>query len=458
MVDPENQHPEAAPNRPPEPPSTDTPQTPPGAESPTSTNTPGAIARLTRRLDLTTCVLIGGTTAILELGGALAKRGYDASDTQVALLTSAQGIGLVASFVIAHFAVRGRKMPLVFAGDLLRSVPLLCVFFVKTSAAFGFVVCHALAQIGQTICIPARVTIYRLNYPARLRGRWVGANRRVQVTLATVVALVLTLILDWSAGAPDLVRWLGPASIDVESALQFAIPAIGVLGVIAALTFRRIPVLEQTGGEASATPAPRLRETAKQFWTIWREDRAFRRYELYFMFFGAANIMAMPLTQIHAVEVFDANYAELALINVVLPQGFMAATMVYWGRHLDRQSPARLRGILNMIFAFDFLALALAPSLGWIYLGRVCRGVALGGGTLVWFLGALHYAKTPQLAPVYSGIHTVLTGVRWLLAPFVGIWLKNLFRDDARPVFFVCALAVLIAGVGLLREARRESS
>jgi MFS family permease len=188
---------------------------------------------------------------------------------------------------------------------------------------------------------------------------------------------------------------------------------------------------------------------------VWRTDAGFRRYESFFLVFGFANIMSIPLTQIHAVDVLGADYLDMALINVVLVQGTMAATLAFWGRCVDRYPPTTLRGLLNLIFAIDFLAFALAPSLGWIFLGRVFRGVALGGGTLVWMLGSLYYARNAEDAPIYLGIHTFLTGVRWALAPFAGVAAKALAGDDARPVFFLSFVVVTATGIWMLRTSER---
>jgi hypothetical protein len=156
------------------------------------------------------------------------------------------------------------------------------------------------------------------------------------------------------------------------------------------------------------------------------------------------------------VEELQADYFDLALINVVLVQGIMALTMVFWGKRLDRTSPGALRGVLNLIFAVDFLALAVAPSIEWVYVGRIFRGIALGGGTLVWMLGSLYYARSRELAPVYLGIHTVLTGVRWLIAPFAGVLLKQILGRDARPIFLVSCVLIVAAALFMIREARRQ--
>ena len=166
--------------------------------------------------------------------------------------------------------------------------------------------------------------------------------------------------------------------------------------------------------------------------------------------------MTVPLIQIHAVDKLDASYFDLGMINVILVQGITGASMVFWGRRVDLHSPVALRGFLNLVISIDLLCLALAPTIGWIYFGRVFRGLALGGGILIWMLGPLWFAGKSEDAPVYTGIHAVLTGVRWAIAPFTGILLKTWFGGDCRPVFLICFVVLLLSGLGLLFEARRK--
>jgi MFS family permease len=226
-----------------------------------------------------------------------------------------------------------------------------------------------------------------------------------------------------------------------------SIPVISLLGLAGTFAFRAIPVRTSAVEQAGS-----FRQTLREVASIWRKDRDFRRYENFYFIFGFANIMTIPLTQIHTVEVLHADYFDLALINVALVQGAMALTLAFWGKLLDRYHPSQLRGILNLIFSLDLLLLAVAPSIGWVYLGRIARGIALGGGTLVWILGPLHYARSSQKAPIYVGLHTFLTGARWALAPFAGVFMKWAFADDARPVFLTSFLVVFGTGLAMLRE------
>ncbi|MBI4605119.1 MAG: MFS transporter, partial [Planctomycetes bacterium] len=310
-----------------------------------------------------------------------------------------------------------------------------------------------------------------LNYPSELRGKIVGNNRRVQVVFAAGVSLGVSAVLDGKVSVGPVFELFGRSAPSPGDLVVWLVPLIGLLGLAATLVFAGAPVREARGGpgqgpepcpEPDREPRPEpaalgsLLDTLRAFAKVWWEDRDFRRYENFFFIFGFANIMTIPLTQIHAVDRLEADYWDLALINVAIVQGLMAVTLPFWGKLVDRHPPARLRGFINLILALDFLTLAVAPTIEWVYAGRVCRGIALGGGTLVWMLGSLYYARTPDKVPIYLGVHTVLTGLRWALAPFAGVWLKQLFRDDARPVFGLVFAVVAVTALLMIWQSRRE--
>src|SRR5688572_16040435 len=107
------------------------------------------VAIETRRIDMGASALTAATVAVIEMGGALAKKGYDATDLEVAFLTSGQSLGLMFSFFVAHLASRGAKMPLVSWPGTARSRALMGVVFSQPTFASGFVICHAAAQMFQ---------------------------------------------------------------------------------------------------------------------------------------------------------------------------------------------------------------------------------------------------------------------------------------------------------------------
>ncbi len=398
-------------------------------------------------------MLWSGSFAVLDMGPALAKKAYDASDLQIALLTSGQSLGLLLSFFTSHLAARQSRVRLAFWLHLGSNLALVPIFFLRPSFALAFVLLHAASRVGHAMAIPARILVYGTNFPTARRGNLVGRLNRIKLCLTTTFAFVIAVLLDWNVDTEELVALLGPCPVPADEMVGWVIPGLGVLGLLGCAVYRRMPEVTTP----SDTPDRKsIYGTFREFVEVWRTDRSFRRYEIFFFVFGFANIMSVPLTQIHAVEQLDANYFDLAMINVILVHLLMALSMATWGKRLDRTDPYRMRGILNLVLSIDFIVLAVAPTIGWVYVGRICRGVAMGGGTLLWMLGPLWFARDSRKEPVYTGIHTVLTGLRWSVAPFVAVWLKTAFGSDSRPIFWIGAAVLILTAIGMLRESRGE--
>ena len=76
-------------------------------------------------------------------------------------------------------------------------------------------------------------------------------------------------------------------------------------------------------------------------------------------------------------------------------------------------------------------------------LRAIGQGLHQGGGSLAWTLGHLDFSRRHD-AELYMGVHVTLTGLRGLIAPFVGVALGGLIGWGAWAVALVlCLLGVL---------------
>jgi hypothetical protein len=404
-----------------------------------------------RRIEIYTGMLSAGLVSVLEMGPSLARKGFGASDLEVTMVASGQSIGLLLAFVSVDLARRGSHVRLVAGLHIASGVSLLPVFFLRPGLAFAFVVLHALAQIAWALSIPGRIVVYRTNLPDSIRGRILGRVRQIQQCFVAIFALVLSTLLDWSCGEEILVSWFRESPFGPDQMLSGAIPLAGALAVISGAVFGAMP---NSGRASRDEPSPGAWATLVDFGRVLRQDREFLRYQVMFFVFGFTNIAMTPLVAIHVVDELRATYFDLAMVDVIIVQATMAASLAWWGRRVDRHGPISLRAVLNMILAVDLIVLALAPSVEWVWFGRVFRGVAFAGGSLVWMLGPLHFARGGADPAVYAGIHSFLTGLRWLLAPFCGYLLRACSNGDARPIFGGGALILIGTAFAMFREAR----
>jgi hypothetical protein len=87
--------------------------------------------------------------------------------------------------------------------------------------------------------------------------------------------------------------------------------------------------------------------------------------------------------------------------------------------------------------------------------GRVFEGLAQSGGAIAWNIGHLHFAEDDK-AELYMGIHVSLTGLRGLVAPFLGTFLFHLIGAGVFAVGFIISFVGYVIFSGLARDERRQ--
>jgi sugar phosphate permease len=108
---------------------------------------------------------------------------------------------------------------------------------------------------------------------------------------------------------------------------------------------------------------------------------------------------------------------------------------------------------------------ALADNLWIVAAGTFMIGVAMGGGQLAWQLGQNIFATKDNVG-TYMGLHVMLTGLRGMFAPFLGVGiyhtLSRLFSDagvssvpGGRWLFLGSVLLCCAGTLGYVRMARR---
>src|SRR5262245_56703841 len=110
-------------------------------------------------------------------------------------------------------------------------------------------------------------------------------------------------------------------------------------------------------------------------------------------------------------------------------------------------------------FSFDYALMGLAPSIGWLFLGRAVAGIA--GAVYVPAMAYVADVSTPETRAQSFGLVGAAFGVGFILGPALGGMLGEL--GPRTPFFAAAALAALKFGYGLLvlpeslPEARRRA-
>jgi len=133
------------------------------------------------------------------------------------------------------------------------------------------------------------------------------------------------------------------------------------------------------------------------------------------------------------------------------------ASYVLWGEIIHRKSPLR---VLPFVFAVNALApllYAMAKGPGLVYAASFFTGIIAGGvelGRMNYLLDLASDDKTQS----YWGIDFTVMGLRGIIAPFLGIALKQWLH--IRVVFFLSFLMVAASAclIGLHAKWSRQTS
>lgn len=397
---------------------------------------------------------------VLEGGavGVLVKIGFAGTvpplvlDIAVAMLAAAPAFANILSFMWAT-ASHGRNK-VRFATRLMivtaMLVALVAVAPRNTLGLWLIVFAVVAARMFWSGVITLRSTVWRANYPPHERARLAGNFSAMQAIVVAATATLLGLALE---------RW--------DDAFRFVYPIAAVVGVFGAMQYNRIRVrghralinrerahAEETNGRAIFDP--------RAFINVLRDDRRFRNYMLAMFVFGFGNLMVLAPLVLVVTERFQFTHFPAMLVTAAIPVALMPITIPFWSQYFDRVHILQYRSIHCWVFVTMIATVAIAalfriPEL--LFVSAIIKGVAFGGGVLGWNLG--HHDFAPKhLASQYMGVHVTLTGMRGIIAPFIGVPLYRFF-ENWKPgmgglVFLVC-LAISLTGAIWFQVLRHRS-
>jgi MFS family permease len=365
----------------------------------------------------------------IGLASFIAVKSLGASGWLVALLASSGPLGNLLGGVWGGRVAAGRKTDYVLAAETLSNLALLLVFFARSALSFSLLI--ALAQLARSPVTSALTSIWRANYPGTLRNRILGWIEQRVLLIAAGLSVLLGNLLEID---PFAYRWV--------------FPLMGILSQIGCLWFRGLTVHDHHVGR----PTPVLRG-----WSVLLKRPEFARYELNFFLHGTANLMVIASLPLFLEQQLNFDYRQASFVLVLAPNLLGMAFMGFWGRLLDRQNPLVVRLWLNCIWLISPLLLAHAHGFLEVAVARAAQGLILGGVLLVWRLGVNYYAHCDEVA-VYMGVHQALTGLRGVIAPYLGIALGQAigYRVTFLVAFILGVLATIVIGIEIILEKKKR--
>ena len=363
-----------------------------------------SIARKTFRLD----ALRGTVSGFFEMGWqALAllvvTRYFDGTAFQKGLITSAFMAGLLLNPISVFYFGRSRIKAATLCGIIyFINAVLLALAAVSNYVGFflfvGFFGAAVMAQ--QT---PLFLQIYSNNFASSKRGKLVSISMTLGVLTSIPFAYYSGRLLD--------------ADLGFYRALYLAMAVAS--GVAAWLTLKipSVPLLRN----ASSNPFA-------HFSVVW-EDRVFGAMLLMLMVLGVGNLSVFHLRIEYmsaAKYGIMASNRDVVICIVAIPSVVHMAMTPLWGYVFDRFNFFAVRAAANISFVLSIATFFYVETIIALYIASAFFGVALAGARVNWSLWVTKFAPFDQESN-YMSVHCFLTGVRGVVAPFMGFYLIQVF-------------------------------
>ena len=370
-------------------------------------------------------------TLTATFGMLIAVRVHAMGDVAKASFLAATSGGMVTSLFVVPLLMRARStIPRTAAKVQMAGGACMAV-----SAAFPDHAWLYLAGLGLGIfCfnmqIPLMTQIYRMNYPEAARGKLYA--------IAGVTRAGAAVLFGWLAG------WLLDIDLKNHAWLLWAYALSGIASGL------------WTYGLPAAPWEPEVKEN-RGLWSSlrWiRADRDFRTLLISWMMMGIGNLVAASLfveylaNPAHGIDLPE---KQVATITCVVP---VLARLVFsypWGLVYDRFHLFTVRAALNLFFAAGILIFYLGHGLVWWTLGMALWGMANAGGNVTWALWVTKLAP-PHAVAEYMSVHTFLTGLRGLVAPFLAFAMLKVMSFDSLAI--ACGITIVAASGFITIRAR----
>lgn len=404
------------------------------------------VARLTARREFFAAIPLGITSAVLTVPfcGFVALKALHASEYLLATILACHMAGLVlTATMVGLFHHRPKAKAIRFLLFILSAV--LATFaltpYVEQNyrlGAYVFLVQIFLAQLCLGLMLTIRSAIWRTNYPTAHRAKVVVLIGLLMSVTNFVAITAFTAAMDYwsiSFGTVYLVS--------------------GISGIAAALLMGRIRVHRERQHLREINKNKSDRPFILAGLAVLRTDHRFRKYMSWQMLSGLSTLVIETILIVIITDVFESNWLEGGSALVAIPMLIAGVSSLFWAQLFDRTDIFTMRFYASVTWAASRVVLAIAVftgSMPLVLLSRVVSGIAMGGGMIAWRLG--HMAFAPQSEDsLYMGAHIGLTGLRGLVAPFIGIYLYHVtfLGPHGTWLILISAACQITAGLAFLR-------
>ncbi len=233
----------------------------------------------------------------------------------------------------------------------------------------------------------------------------------------------------------------------------YVFPVMAGLGVISLLVLSRIPYHEVITVKPRSSLLGGMKNSILEMKKVLTENLPFRHFQIGFMLYGFGFMSSAMVIVLYFNEELRLNYTSVAFYRNAYNL-LAIVTLPFFGTLIGKIDPRRFAGYSFLSMALFIFSLVMTKFFDMnvrilditLYLTLVFytifHGIFAATMSLTWSIGSAYFCK-PQEAGSYQSIHMVLTALRAIVAPVLGITSYQVFGFYPT---FVIAIMFLISG------------
>ncbi len=408
-------------------------------------------------------VLDGLVTGALALNEFVFVHSLHGSEWGLSFLFQFSVIVLLVSVFINEYLKRYRnKKKILRYVIFMTRIPMLAFFFFPesyhsaTQSGFFhllFLAIFLIYFLSTPVVFPLINLFLKHNYSEKNFGKLYSYAETAKKIMAITATFLFGLLLDYQ-----------------PSAYTYIYPVLGLTSVLSIILLSRIDTGEILSDSQKMKLSSSIKSTFRKTYMILQKDKAYRDFEAGFMFYGIAFMITAVVFVLFFDRVLHLNYSSVAFYKNYYNL-LAIATLPFFGKYLDKTDPRKF-GMIS--FAFLWATILFVMLSGYfpgnftiwnikIYYALLAAytfyGLFAAMMALLWFIGS-SYFTSKENADTYQAAHLTLTGLRGLLAPFIGVAVLHYtsFTTTFLVALLSATVSVLILFVSLRgkKDARKR--
>lgn len=396
----------------------------------------------TKNILLLSALFNGFYLAFGNIQDIIAKKAFGAVDWQLTLLAMLWPVTNFFSIWWGKMLEQSENKAKYFIiVGILGRLSLLLAYF--ASSINFYLIIYGWVCIFNGILSPATNSIYQSNFPKN-RSKIFGMTISVSAMVSVIFAFFAGRLLDAD-----------------ESNVKIIFICVALAGFVSSSILSLVKIDNSNVKYRKKSSSDNIFTPITRAFTLLKTNKPFAHFQRNFTLYGFGFLSILPVIPIFLVDHLNLNYTESFISKGILAQVGLLILSPIIGKYHDRFHPFKFA-------TFSFACIALFPLLLLmtglmqshflvlvsIYSTYLVFGLAMASVNVAWNMSSIHFAGDDDVS-MYQSLHVTITGIRGLIAPILGIIVKNYLGIYA--TFIMSFIFFALASILSYRDYKRYS-